>query len=387
MIVGGAQENTLLSCRALLERGQYAVLVTGPTAGPEGKLLQRTPVDGLEIVEIAPLVRSVDPFRDWQTYRQLTRLFRERRFDVVHTHSSKAGILGRLAARRAGIPLVVHTVHGQAFHAHETWWRNRLYILAERWAARHCDHIYAVAQAMIEQCVAAAVAPREKYSVVYSGMDMRAFLEARPDPAVRERLGIPPEAPVIGTIARLFEWKGHEFLVEAAPAVVREFPEVRFLLVGDGVLRDRIQARIRELGLTRNFAFTGLVSPDEIPGLVAIMDVLAHFSLREGLPRTVVQALAGSVPAVAFPLDGTPEVVLDGTTGLLARTADAPDCARALLRLLRNPHLRRDMGRAGRESVRSRFDWRTMADALEASYRALLAPSQPGSAAPPRPLP
>ena len=368
MIIGGAQENTLLTVRGHLEHGHDAVLITGPTDGPEGKLLQTRPVPGLQVVEIPRLCRALHPLHDLRAYRHLVRVFRAGRFEVVHTHSSKAGILGRFAARRAGVPLVVHTVHGQAFHPYQGGLANRIYIAAEQLAARRCDRIYAVAQAMIDQCVAAGVAPAAKYQVVYSGMELEPFLNGTRDPDLRRRLGIPTGALVIGKIARLFELKGHDTLIAAASKIVKACPEVRFLLVGDGLLRPALEAEIRRRGLESFFIFTGLVPPADIPMYVHQMDILAHFSLREGLPRSVVQGLAAGLPAVAHPLDGTPEVVADGKTGILCSPQDPAAVAAALIRLLHDPGLRARLGNAGRERVRHDFDWRRMVEVLETDY-------------------
>lgn len=372
MIVGGAQENTLLTCRDHLEKGHAVALVTGPTTGPEGKLLQKQPLPGLEIIEVPHLLRELSIGADRRAYRELRELFRSGSFDVVHTHSSKAGILGRMAAWREHVPVVVHTVHGQAFHPYQAAWRNWVYILAERYAARRCHRIYAVAQAMIDQCVAAKVAPREKYQVVYSGMDMDAFSGAKPEPELRASLGIPPDALVVGKVARLFELKGYEYLIEAAPSIVARFPQVRFLLVGDGNLRGELEAEIARLGLTEHFVFAGLVPPADVCRYTALMDVLVHLSLREGLPRTVVQGLASGVPAIGFPLDGTPEVILDGETGLLCPTGDVAAVGAAVNALLGDPERRRTMGEAGRNLVLERFSWQRMGNVLEAEYRRLL---------------
>lgn len=368
MIVGGAQENTLLTARGHVERGHRVVLVSGPSPGPEGALLAAESVPGLEVIEVPALVRPVRPWQDTRAYLDLKRLFIRERFDVVHTHSSKAGILARVAARRAGVPLVVHTVHGQAFHPYQSRWTHAAYVLAERWAARHCDRILAVAQAMVDQCVAARVAPADLYRVVYSGMNMEPFLTARPEPALRRSLGIPDGVPVVGKIARLFELKGHSYLLDAAPHIAAALPEVRFLLVGDGVLRGQIAARAAELGLADRFVFAGLVPPAAVCRYTALMDVLVHLSLREGLPRTVVQALATGVPAVGFALDGTPEVIIDGVTGRLCSPGDSQAVAAAVIGLLQDDAARQRLGAAGRERVRSQFCWRRMAAIIEQEY-------------------
>lgn len=368
MIVGGAQENTLLTARAHIEAGHRVTLVTGPSPGPEGALLAATAVPAMPIVEIPSLVREISPLKDLRAYRALRKLFRREHFDVVHTHSSKAGILGRLAARRAGVPLVVHTVHGQPFHPYQSSWRNACYVFVERVAARCSDRILAVAQAMVDQSVARRVAPAELYRVVYSGMEIEPFLEARPSPALRRSLGIPDGAPVVGKIARLFELKGHDCLLDAAPRIAEAVPEVRFLLVGDGLLREHLARRAAALGLAERVIFAGLVPPADVCRYTALMDVLVHLSLREGLPRAVVQALASAVPVVAFPLDGTPEVVTDGVTGRLCPPGNAAAVADAVIGLLRDPAARRRMGDAGRDRVRRQFCWRRMGELIAEQY-------------------
>ncbi len=369
MIVGGAQENTLFTCQGHLEKGHEVTLVTGPSPGPEGELLNRFCPKGLKIIEVKDMIRSINPLKDWRAYRALRRIFREGGFDVVHTHASKAGILGRAAAWKEKIPFVVHTVHGQAFHQYQSSLVNMVYIMAERFAAKRCHKIYAVAQSMIDQCVQAKVAPAEKYKVVYSGMDIDAFLNSKKDTSLLENLGIPENAPVIGKIARLFPLKGHDVLIKAAPEVIKAFPNVRFLIIGDGILRKELEEEIQKAGMTDNFVFTGLISPEEVCRYTPLMDVLAHLSLREGLPRSVVQGLASSVPAVAYALDGTPEVVLDGRTGFIAETENARDVAEKLITLLSDKERRAAMGHAGQELVCEKFSWQRMCDVLEAEYK------------------
>ena len=372
MIVGGAQENTLLTIKGHIEKGHEVVLVTGFSPGREGELLKNVEMPSFPIVEIPEMVREVSPFKDLKALARLREYLKKEKFDVVHTHSSKAGIIGRIAARQAGIPVVVHTVHGQAFHAYEKPWRKWLYIWAERIAARYCDKIYAVAQAMIDQCVEAKVAPREKYMVVYSGMDTAAFSNAKRDLELRKSLGIPDNAKVIVTVARLFPQKGYEEMLPAAAQLVKEFPDLHFLPVGDGPMFDQLQKQIADLGMSDHFHFAGLVPPHRVCDYIAQADVLWHLSLHEGLPRAVVQALAVGIPAIGYKLDGTPEVILNGETGYVTAPQDVDAVVKHSSELLKEAALRQKMGENGTALVIERFAWRRMADILETEFLALL---------------
>ena len=372
MIVGGAQENTLLTIKGHIEKGHEVVLVTGFSPGREGELLKNVEMPPFPIVEIPELVREISPLKDMKALSRLREYFKREKFDVVHTHSSKAGIIGRIAARQAGTPVVVHTVHGQAFHAYEKPWKKWLYINAERVAALYCDKIYAVAQAMIDQCVEAKVAPREKYMVVYSGMDTAAFANAKRDLELRKSLGIPENAKVVVTVARLFPQKGYEELLPAAAALAKDFPELHFLPVGDGPMFDDLQKQIAELGLTDRFHFAGLVPPHKVCDYIAQADLLWHLSLHEGLPRAVVQALAVGIPAIGYKLDGTPEVILNGETGYVTAPQDVAAVVKHSSELLSDAELRKKMGENGRALVIDRFAWRRMADILEEEFLALL---------------
>ena len=372
MIVGGAQENTLYTILGHLQKGHEVVLVTGPSPGREGKLLQNVDFPPFETVELPSLVRELDPVNDVKAYFALKKFFAERKFDVVHTHSSKAGVIGRIAARKAGIPVVVHTVHGQAFHPYEKGWRNEIYKWSERVAARYCDKIYAVAQAMIDQCVEAKIAPRDKYMVVYSGMDTSVFANAVREPELRKELGIPEKARVIATLARLFPMKGYEYAIPAAAEIIREFPDTHLLLIGDGPMRDELETLIAGLGLSEHFHFAGLIPPAQVHRYLAQAELLWHLSLREGLPRSVVQALATGIPAIGYRLDGTPEVIEDGETGYCVAPQQVKEVVEATRKLWRDPAAVRLMGETGKHRVIEQFAWPRMADILENEYRELL---------------
>jgi glycosyltransferase involved in cell wall biosynthesis len=374
MILGGAQENTLHTCDQLRRRGWDVLLVTGPPLGPEGELLSEVRRLDIPCVVVPSLRRAVHPVRDAQAFFQLKRELRAFAPAVVQTHSSKAGILGRFAARAAGVPIVIHTVEGLPFHRYASPWTNALYVLAERAAARVTDHTVCVAQAMVDQAVAAGIRPPGGYSIIYSGMDVDAHLRAAAfRDATRRRLGIVPEDVVIGKVARLFELKGHEFVIRALPAVLERCPQARLLFVGDGLLRAELAHLAGSLGVAHRVTFAGLVPPEEVPAMISAMDVLVHASLREGLPRVLVQALLCEKPVVAFALDGAPEVVIDGVTGRLVQPESVEGLAAALLATIEHPEESRRMAQEGRHRFVDRFRISTMVDDTEALYRRLLA--------------
>ena len=370
MIVGGAQENTLLTAIGHIRNGNSCTLVSGPSPGPEGELLRKKSIPSrLEVIECPYLCREINPVKDVLAYLWLRNFLKKRKFDVVHTHSSKAGIIGRAAASSLCVPVVVHTIHGLAFHRYENPIKNRFYIFAERWAARKCHRIFAVAQAMIEQSLAAKIANREKFKLVYSGMELERFTENKEREKIREKLGISGNAPVIGTVARLFPLKGYEDFLPAAAKIAKEIPELEFIIVGDGIMRGEIEKEAKSLKL--KFHFTGLVPPDKVADYISAMDLLIHLSLREGLPRAVVQALVSGIPAIAYDLDGAPEVLINGKTGFTAVPRDVDAVANFAIRILKDEKLRKSLGSEGKRMVIENFDWVKMVNDIEAEYKYL----------------
>jgi glycosyltransferase involved in cell wall biosynthesis len=373
MILGGAQENTLLTCEGLRARGHEVTLVTGPAVGPEGELLGRAKAGGYRVVVMDPMRREINPLRDLKAAGELRALLAEIRPDVMHSHSSKAGILARRAAAKVGGMKIVHTVHGLPFHRYEKWRRNRLYVAMERAAAKRTDAIISVADAMTAQALAAGVGTAGQYTTIYSGMEVETFLRRPPDTdEVRAALRLPAQAVVVTQISRLAELKGHEFILDAARQIADE--RVCFCLVGDGRLRGQIESRISSLGLAGRFRLTGLVAPDRIPALLHASDILVHCSLREGLARAVPQAMLAGLPVVSFDVDGAREVV-DSETGILLEPKDSAGLALALETLADCPPLRQKLGAAGRARCREMFDHNRMVDRIEELYRRL--PARP----------
>src|SRR5438067_426365 len=230
MIVGGAQENTLLTVQGLDRRPEYEVtLVSGVDLGPEGSLLEQAR-ETVDLAVIPELARSIRP-ADWRALAKLYRLIRARRYHLVHTHSSKAGVLGRVAAKLAGTPIVVHTLHSLVFHEYQPWIVNRAWWATKKVCAPMTDHFISVSRIISEKAIAAGIHRPEQFTTIYSGMELDWFLNAQADPlAVRREFGIPEGAPVAGKVARFFPLKGHDQLLDAAPAIVRRHPNVRVLL-------------------------------------------------------------------------------------------------------------------------------------------------------------
>ncbi|HYE32838.1 MAG TPA: glycosyltransferase family 4 protein [Methylomirabilota bacterium] len=372
LIVGGAQENTVSTAVGLSKiPGVQVDLVSGPSGGSEGTLEDFVKAAGVPLHIIPHLVRPVRPWSDFAALGELTSHYKRIRPDVVHTHSGKAGILGRLAAKQAGVPIIIHTIHGPSFGPFQGPAANFVFRAAEKYAAQFTTHFSVVAEAMAEQYMAAGIGEPSDYTLIFSGFNLDPFLCAGNDPALRARYGIAPEDIVIGKIARLFELKGHEDLFAAAAELVRAVPNAKFLLVGDGPLRARFERLVSELGLKDRVVFTGLVSPAEIPALVGIMDMLVHLSLREGLPRALPQALAAGKPVVAYDCDGAREVCVTGKTGFLIAPRDLNGLKAAVQQLCGDPQVRDTLGAAGREFVRARFSVEKMVADTHALYERL----------------
>ncbi len=374
MIVGGAQENTLLCCQDLIRLfGDDVLLVTGPSLGPEGELLTQGRGGGVPLALVPSLRRAIHPWRDWQAYRAVKRILRDFRPDVVHTHSAKGGVLGRLAAHALRVPAIVHTVHGAPFHPYQNAAARNLFRWCEAYAARRCHALVSVADAMTDLLVDAGVAPRAKFTTVYSGMDVEPFLAAdQHRQRVRAELGYADQHVVIGKIARLFHLKGHEYLIAAAARVVQACPQARFLLIGDGILRESLEDQLRQAGLADRFQFSGLVPPARIPQLLGAMDILVHVSLREGLARALPQALIAGKPVVSYDVDGAREVVLNGETGFLLPPKCIEPLADALVQLARDPCLRQRLGGNGRQRFTETFRHEHMTRQLRGLYERLL---------------
>lgn len=377
LILGGAQENTLLTVVGQKESNRYdVVLLSGIDEGPEGTLHEEAARHGVDLVLTPWLVRPISPLKDLIALITLYRFIRKGRFEIVHTHSSKAGILGRVAARLAGVPVIVHTLHSLVFHEYQGRLKNRLYILLKKLCVPLTDCYISVCQATTRGALNEGIAFPDRYITVYSGIDLASFLEVGgrlTTEQAKSRLGLDPARPVVGKVARLMHQKGHDLFLQSAARIAAEHRDVQFLLVGDGILRQALERMASDLGIGDRIVFAGRVNREEVPAYLRAMDVVVHTSIREGIARVIPQAYAVGVPVVALNLDGAPEVIEHGCTGFLVEPGSAAGVAEAVGTLLRSSQLRLEMGQRGREIVLKKFPLEVMVEQIDKIYERLLA--------------
>jgi glycosyltransferase involved in cell wall biosynthesis len=380
LILGGAQENTLITCKLLAERGHDVTLITGPAIGPEGELFNQTKNEKYNVIVVPKLIRAICPLYDPISYFQIKRLLGQIKPDIVHTHSAKAGILGRFAAYglkgkwRENLPAIVHTIHGLAFHPYQRRWLNKFYIAVEKSAAKRTDFFISVADAMTVQALAAGIGEREKYVTAYSAIEEDNFLQPFPEEQrwdFRQKYKISEDAVVLVTIARLFMLKGHKYIIESTKQLSKQFDNAIWLFVGDGNLADHFKEQVQQLDLAEKIKFTGLLPPSQIPLAIQSSDILVHCSLREGLARTLPQAMLCAKPAISFDVDGAKEVVNEDT-GRLIEPKNVEQLTKACAELMEDKVLRDRLGQTGRESVKEKFAPETMVDTIETVYGKLL---------------
>ena len=362
---GGAQENTFHTVR-LANRDRFDVdLISGPTEGCEGSIEDTVAAAGISVLRVPALVREVSPLRDFAALRHLTRLFRARNYDIVHTHTSKAGFLGRIAARRARIPVVIHTPHGNVFDGYFNPVATRLFVAMERYAARRCDRIIELTPGGIEEHLEHGIGQRDQFCTIFSGIDLEPFDEAfRRRDQIRRTLEIPPDALLVGAVGRLEPIKGFTYFVDAARRVAQSVPDAVFVLAGQGSLEASLRAQAAPLG--GRFRFLG--PRDDVPDLMAALDVFVLPSLNEGMGRVLLEAGAAGTPRIATRVGGVPDVVRHGETGLLVPPRDAAAIADAALELARDPARRALLGQAGRTQVVPEFGLDRMVMRIESLY-------------------
>lgn len=366
MSLGGAPRH-VLSLASGLDRNRYEVwIATGHEDRGEGSLLEEARSSGVGLAVVPGLRRKPSPSDDLKALVWMYRFMTSERFHIVHTHTSKAGTLGRLAGRLAGVPVSVHTFHGNIFEGFFGSLSSSLFLLLERAMAKLTDRLVAVSSRNLSYFVSKRIAPRRKFRLIYNGVDPEMF-SGRDKIMAKRALGL-PNGPAVGTVAALVPVKGLDYFLEAARYVSLEVPEASFVVAGGGALEGALRRRAEDLGVEVRF----LGPRKDVPLVLSALEVFVLPSLSEGMGLSIMEAMAAGLPVVATEVGGIPELVVDGETGVLVPPRDPEALARAILECIRERERAEEMGRKGRKRVRDLFTLARMIREHEILYEELL---------------
>jgi glycosyltransferase involved in cell wall biosynthesis len=348
--LGGAQKNALYII-ANLDTDRYNKhLICAP-----GGLLSKeaSEILGLNLRFLPILRRNISPLKDLITLFFLVYYIKDKKIDIVHTHSSKAGILGRWAGRLAGVPIIIHTIHGWSFNKYLTGLIRRLYIFLERLTARITDKLIAVSESDIEKGLNNRIGNKEKYSLIRYGLNLNSPKNKNNLEITQKKkeLGLNVSSHLIGMIACFKHQKNPLDFVRVASMVGKERPQTRFISVGDGLLREKIESLIEKEKLEKRVILLGWRK--DVDKIMPMFDIVVLTSLWEGLPMVLLEAMACEKPIVAYDVDGIREIVKDGVNGYLVEAGDIKELSRKITLLLANKSLSQSMGKRGREILNS----------------------------------
>ena len=366
LIRGGADENTVYTVLGMRDKYESHII-----AG-EGSDVSAFGDEIRDVTTVMPtLVRDPHPWNDIVALFQLVRHMKREKYDLVHTHTAKAGFLGRLAAKLAGVPHVVHTLHGVTFHDHVHPIARGVYIVLERFAARWCDVLISVGEDVKSKYLAEAIGEKDQYITIPSGMQTEPFSEAREKPEtsrdpVRTELGLTDDDLVVGMVSRLEPRKGYRFLFRALSRLTPDFPHLKAVVVGEGDERAHLEQMTRDLGIEDRVIFAGYRT--DIARMIATFDIATLTSLWEGLPRVLVQYSLLERPIITFECEGAREVIDDGVNGFVVPSKDVDTLTDRLRRLIPDAAMRTEFGRLSREKVEGRWDVDRMVERITAVY-------------------
>ncbi len=373
--MGGPALHVAYLSAGLAERGYETTLVAGTLARGEGSMAYVAEDLGVRILRLDALSREISPFRDAISVLRLARLIREQRPQILHTHTAKAGTVGRLAALLAGDarpPIVVHTFHGHVLHGYFGPLKSQAFRVLERLLGRMTTRLIAVSPQVRDDLVSLGVAPAEKFSVVRLGVELDERVRTQVVGAdARARLGIAPERFVVGWVGRMTGVKRTDDVLESLHRLRERGVDAVLLMVGSGPDRDHVEQRASALGIVHHCYFLGY--QEDVSGWYRAFDAMILPSANEGTPVVVIEALAAGCPVVATSVGGVPDVVREGVDGFLVPMGDVDALADRLELLARDPELRARMGAAGRESVPARYAVERLVSDVDELYRSLLA--------------
>jgi glycosyltransferase involved in cell wall biosynthesis len=368
---GGSAENTFLTVKGLDKKRYDVTLMSGPVQDPSQERRSQVEECGIQYIHIPVLVRNINVVYDAIALFKIWRFLAKEKFDVVHTHTSKAGLLGRFAARLAGAPLIVHTPHGHVFFGYFGPLKTKIFIFLEKLANRMTDKIVALTHREKADYISYRTCPEEKITVIHSGIELDKFQEytSAEKRKLKKEIGLPGDSFVLGTAGRLVPVKGPEFLIKASQTILSEHPRTYFVFAGDGPLKEDLEKKATEAGVKKNIFFPGW--RDDIVRILAAFDVFCLPSLNEGMGRVLVEAMAHGIPIVASDVGGIPDLVIHGKNGFLVPPKNPEELAKHIQILIQNEDERRKMGEAGKKMAQ-RFSHYTMVIKIAELYEELL---------------
>ncbi len=368
---GGSAENTFLTVKGLDKKRYDVTLMSGPVQDPSQERRSQVEECGVQYIHIPVLVRKVNVVYDAIALFKIWRFLAKKKFDIVHTHTSKAGLLGRFAAKFAGVPLVVHTPHGHVFFGYFGPLKTKIFILLEKLANRMTDKIVALTHREKADYISYRTCPEEKMTVIHSGVELNKFQEypLAEKTKLKKEVRLPEDSFVVGTAGRLVPVKGPEFLIKASQTIIPKHPNTYFLFAGDGPLKKDLQKKAKEAGEEKNIVFLGW--RDDIAHILSIFDVFCLPSLNEGMGRVLVEAMANGIPIVASEVGGIPDLVTPGKNGFLVPPKNPEELANHIQILIEDEEKRKKMGESGKKMAQ-RFSHKTMVEKIAELYEELL---------------
>ncbi len=364
---GGSAEVFLNLVAELKKLGHDVSIATGPTVEPQADMDAFSEATGIPVNYIPSLRRNIYPFRDILAFFRILTLIKRINPDVIHTHTSKAGFIGRIAGRTAMIKAIVHTPHGHIFYGYYGGVISRIFVLLERIAARFCDRVITLTDIERREYINERIAAEDRIITIPCGIYVEKFSNS--GAVMRKELGIGPDVPLVGWVGRLEPVKGCEYFLKACHLMKRELPLAKYIIVGDGSQRKEMGELVCLLGLDKEVIFLGF--REDIPSIMGSIDLLVHTPLNEGLGKVLLEAMASSKPIVASEVGGIPEIITHGLNGLLVPSGDYVSIARESLRVLMDRDLAERLGRDGRKKAVA-FDNRLMVEKTIKLYIELL---------------
>jgi glycosyltransferase involved in cell wall biosynthesis len=365
-IVGGSGTNTLLTLAGLPKDKFLPVL----GCGSEGPLVNEALKKNLEVKIIPHLKNQINILDDFIALFEIIGLIKKERFAIVHTHNSKAGILGRIAARICRVPIVVHTVHSCVFkYPNLNWFQKTFFLWLEKLTAKMSDKLITISEPLKEEFIKARVERAEKFTTIYSGIEVDKFNLPVDLKNKKQALGISDNCFVVGTVSRLDEGKGHEFLIRAMPQVLGKIKDIVFVFVGEGLIRNELEALAKQLKVREKIIFTGL--REDVPEILKVFDIFCLASLYEGMARVILEAQAAGIPVIATKVGGIPDIVIENKTAILVKAKDPGSLAEAIIKLAEDASLRASMYQSAKEFVGFKFSAEKMVSDIIKVYEQL----------------